>query len=299
MNSLPDVMRERVVVLDGGLATELERRGHDLSSKLWSAELLATDPDAILDVHRAYFTAGAEVATTASYQASLDGFAGCGRDGEELLRLSVRLAARARDEHGAGWVAASVGPYGAVLADGSEYRGDYGLTVAQLREFHRRRLEILADAGADVLAVETIPCLAEVEALVLELDRLGGPAWLSLTVDHGRTRHGEPLADAFAMAAACPSVFAVGVNCTAPEQVTSAVASAGQITGKPTVAYPNSGEGWDAVRRGWVGRPSFDPDDVDAWVAAGARLIGGCCRIGPAEIGELARHLGHTAQART
>lgn len=291
MNSLPDVMRERVVLLDGGLATELERRGHDLSSNLWSAELLATQPDAILEVHRAYFAAGAEVATTASYQASLDGFASRGEDGEKLLRLSVQLAVRARDERGAGWVAASVGPYGAVLADGSEYRGDYGLTVEQLRRFHRPRLEILADAGPDVLAVETIPCLAEVEAVLRELDRLAAPAWLSLTVDNGRTRRGEPLTDAFAMAADCPSVFAIGVNCTAPDHVTAALAMATATTDKPAVAYPNSGEGWDGVRRTWIGSSSFDPDDVDAWVGAGARLIGGCCRIGPAEIGELARHV--------
>src|SRR5664279_6255231 len=162
MASLVDAVRERVVVLDGGLATELERRGNDLSSALWSARLLRDQPDEIVAAHRAFADSGAEVATTASYQASFDGL---GEDAEVLMRRSVDLARRGSD----GWVAASVGPYGATLADGSEYRGDYGLTVAQLRRWHRPRLAVLADAGADVLAVETIPCLAEVAALLAEL----------------------------------------------------------------------------------------------------------------------------------
>src|SRR5207342_2102556 len=145
------------------MATELERRGHDLPGQLWSARLLADRPEEIRAVHNAYFTAGAEVATTASYQASIDGFRRRGLDPAAMLRRSVTLGCEARDAHGRGWVAASVGPYGAVLADGSEYRGDYRLSVAQLRRFHRPRMEILAAAGADLLAIETIPCLAEVE----------------------------------------------------------------------------------------------------------------------------------------
>lgn len=199
----------------------------------------------------------------------------------------MQLAQRARDEHGRGWVAASIGPYGAVLADGSEYRGDYGLTVARLRAFHRPRLEILAAAGADVLAVETLPCLAEVEAVVAELEAVDVPAWLSVTAADGRTRAGEPLADAFAIAGDCSAVFAVGVNCLAPGEVAEAARLATSTTGKPAVAYPNSGEMWTDGR--WTG--SGSAADARAWVDAGARLVGGCCRVGPAEITALAREV--------
>ncbi|HEX4687187.1 MAG TPA: homocysteine S-methyltransferase, partial [Nocardioides sp.] len=174
---LSRVIDDDVIVLDGGLATLLEARGHDLTSDLWSARLLTDDPDAIVRAHAEFFDAGAQVATTASYQASFEGFATLGLDHAEsawLMRLSVSLAVRARDEHRPdGWVAASIGPYGAYLADGSEYRGDYDLDVAGLRAFHRPRLDVLAAAGADVLAVETIPCLAEVEALCAELTGTG------------------------------------------------------------------------------------------------------------------------------
>jgi homocysteine S-methyltransferase len=255
---------------------------------MWSARLLADDPAAIVAAHAAYFAAGAEVVTSASYQASFDGLAALGADPASLIKHSVELAVRARDSHGSGWVAASVGPYGAVLADGSEYRGDYGLGVAELRRFHRPRLDVLAAAGADVLAVETIPCLAEVEALLAELDELGVPAWLSMTCAADRTRAGEPLEEAFAMARECSAVFAVGVNCTAPQDVAGAVALAARIGGKPVVAYPNSGEGWDAVARSWSGAAELDPSEVRAWVSGGARLVGGCCRVGPEQIGRIA-----------
>ncbi|MDT4960612.1 MAG: homocysteine S-methyltransferase [Pseudonocardiales bacterium] len=277
MASLGDAVRERVVVLDGGLATELERRGHDLSSDLWSARLLRDAPDEIVAAHRAFAAAGAEVAITASYQVS---FERLGDDAELLLRRSVELARRAGPE----WVAASVGPYGAMLADGSEYRGDYGLSVAQLRRFHRRRLGVLADAGADVLAIETIPCLAEVEAILAELDDLGAEAWLSLSCVGRWTRAGEPAEEAFAMARDCASVFAVGVNCTTPADVPDLVALAKARSGKPAVAYPNSGEVWDAARRAWSGRSAFDPSAIQRWVGEGARLVGGCCRVGPPDV---------------
>lgn len=288
MTDLRRAIGEGPVVLDGGLATLLEARGHDLSSDLWSARLLTDDPEAIVAAHAEFFEAGAQVATTASYQASFPGFATLGLDpaqATDLLRLSVALARRARDERRPdGWVAASVGPYGAFLADGSEYRGDYDLDVAGLREFHRPRLEVLADAGADVLAVETIPCLAEVEALCAELDGSGLVAWLSLSADGDRTRAGEPLAQAWSMAADVDEIVAVGVNCCAPDDVAVALADAGA----PLVAYPNSGQGWDAVRRTWTGEPAFDPDAVAGWVEAGARLVGGCCRVGPADIARVA-----------
>ncbi len=293
--ALEQAMATRPVILDGGLATLLEAHGHDLSSALWSARLLIENPAAIVAAHRAYFEAGAQVAITASYQASLQGFAaiGVGRsDAERALRRSVELARTAARQAGDDrrrWVATSVGPYGAALADGSEYRGDYGLTVHQLREWHRPRLEILADAGGDVLAVETIPCLAEVEALLTEIQALGVPAWLSVTARGLRTRAGEPVDEAFAMAADVDGVVAVGVNCVDSTDAADLVAAAAEGSGKPVVVYPNSGEDWDPAARSWVGSATFGPEHAAVWVASGARLVGGCCRVGPGSIRQLAR----------
>jgi homocysteine S-methyltransferase len=279
-----------VLISDGGLATELEARGNDLSDALWSARLLVDAPQEITAVHTAFYRAGAVIATTASYQASFDGFAASGidrADAERLLRRSVELAKIAREEvGGTRWVAASIGPYGAALADGSEYRGRYGLTAAQLADWHRRRLEVLADAGADVLAVETIPDVDEAEALVGLVRELGVPAWLSYTIDGMHTRAGQPLADAFAVAAGVRQIVAVGVNCCAPSDVLPAIEVARAI--KPVVVYPNSGEQWDDRRRTWVGPSHFSAELAPQWIQAGARVIGGCCRVRPADIAELA-----------
>jgi homocysteine S-methyltransferase len=278
------------VLLDGGLATELEARGHDLSDPLWSARLLADEPQEIFAVHAAYFRAGATVATTASYQASFQGFAARGVDrraAAALLRRSVELAAAARDEAGATGllVAASIGPYGAALADGSEYRGRYGLSVPALTRWHEPRLQILAAAGADVLALETVPDLDEAEALVTLVRSVRVPAWLSYTIDGTRTRAGQPLEEAFAVAAGVDEIVAIGVNCCAPDDVLPAIAIASTV-GKPVIVYPNSGERWDG--HGWVGRPRFTPALAREWAAAGARIVGGCCRVRPADIAEVA-----------
>jgi homocysteine S-methyltransferase len=290
--------RDAVAVLDGGLATELEARGHDLRDALWSARLLADDPDAVVAAHRAYFRAGADVATTATYQASFDGFGARGVDRAEvarLLRRGVALAEQARDEvAGDGrrrFVAASVGPYGAALADGSEYRGRYGLTIAALAAWHRPRLDVLVDAAPDLLAIETVPDADEAQALVAALAGSPVPAWLSYSVAGDRTRAGQPLAEAFAVLAAAPEVVAVGVNCCAPGDVAPAVAAARAATGKPVVVYPNSGEQWDARARRWVGPSGFDTTQAAGWVAAGTAAVGGCCRIGPTAIAALARAL--------
>lgn len=288
------------VVLDGGMSNQLESAGHDLSDELWSARLLAEVPEAIVEAHLAYFLAGADVAITSSYQATFEGFAKRGISREraaELLALSVELAreaARRAQRQGVSrplYTAASVGPYGAMLADGSEYRGRYGLSVAELAEFHRPRLEVLAAAGPDVLALETVPDADEAEALLGVVRGLGVPAWLSYSVADGRTRAGQPLDEAFALAASVDEVIAVGVNCCAPEDVAGAVETAARVTGKPVVVYPNSGEGWDANARSWSGRSSFAPEQVEEWRTAGARLIGGCCRVGPEAIGSIARTL--------
>jgi homocysteine S-methyltransferase len=281
--SLAAALEAGPVLLAGGLATELEARGHDLSSALWSARLLRDDPDAVRAAHAAFAAAGAQVVTTASYQAPPD-----------LVARSVALAREGAPE---AWIAGSVGPYGAALADGSEYSGGYAaeLSVDDLRRFHRPRMALLADAGADVLALETVPAAAEAEALLAEAAVLGVPAWLSLTTVTGddgavRTRRGEPAAPVFAMVAGVDEVVAVGVNCTDPRGVLPAVRAAA-AAGKPVVVYPNSGERWDAAGRRWTGPGTFDPGDVRAWVDAGVRLVGGCCRVGPDDIAALAAAL--------
>lgn len=293
MTDLSGLVSDQPVVLDGGLATQLERQGVDVSGPLWSARALRDHPEAVTAAHRAFFEAGSSVATTATYQATFEGFRSLGvadRETTDLMVRAVHLARLAADEVSdrPTYVAASVGPYGAMLADGSEYRGDYGLSVRQLRSFHRPRLEVLATTGADVLALETIPCAAEVEALLLELEFAEIPAWLSLTVSGERTRSGEALADVFAMTKDAASVFAVGVNCSTPSDATVAVGRAATSSEKPVVVYPNSGEAWDATRRDWDGADAFDVGLATQWVSDGARLVGGCCRVTPEQIAGVA-----------
>lgn len=291
----------RPVILDGGLATELERRGADLRDALWSARLLRDAPEMIRRLHYDYFVAGADVAISASYQASFVGFARIGlneRETARLLALSVELAQAARDDFWADpsrragrlrpLVAASVGCYGAFLADGSEYRGDYGLAAEELVAWHRPRLAVLVESGPDLLACETIPCLVEAEALVALLAEFPGvPAWLSFSCqDESRVWHGESFAECIAVAAASPQVVAVGVNCTAPRFVEPLLRAARKVTDKPLLCYPNSGERWNGAARCWVdgsGVTDFGPP-TRLWQQAGAQLIGGCCRTGPDDI---------------
>ena len=294
------------VLLDGGLSTQLEAQGADLSDSLWSARLLADDPAQIVAAHLAFYRAGARVATTASYQATFEGFAGrgIGRVGAEaLLRASVELAGRARtqieaEDTGVGrpparrFIAASVGPYGAMLADGSEYRGNYGRTVAELRDFHRDRLGVLASTDADILAVETIPEVEEAAAiaeLLLEVD--GAAAWVSFSCrDGAHLCSGAPIEEGVAAVDGKPGVAAVGANCTAPEHIDELVARIRAATALPIVIYPNSGEGWDAAARRWtgMGRDRVDPDAARRWRGLGAELVGGCCRVTPDQIAMLA-----------
>ncbi|MEX0168564.1 homocysteine S-methyltransferase [Streptomyces sp. LMG1-1-1.1] len=295
VRTLAEALRTGVVVLDGGLSNQLEAQGCDLSDELWSARLLADGPEQIEAAHAAYVRAGARVLITSSYQATFEGFArrGLGREAAVgLMGRSVELARAAAERIGEEvWVAASVGPYGAMLADGSEYRGRYGLSVRELEAFHRPRIEALAAAEPDVLALETVPDADEAEALLRAAEGSGTPVWLSYTVEGGRTRAGQDLAEAFAVAAGNDQVVAVGVNCCDPAGVADAVELAAAVTGGPVVAYPNSGERWDARARDWRGDLAFDPAAAGAWAAAGARLVGGCCRVGPATITAVAAAL--------
>ena len=293
MSSFADALAAGPVVLDGGLGTLLESHGHDLSSSLWSARLLVEDPGAIRRAHAEYFAAGARVAITSSYQVSYEGLDAAGlsrRDADAVLARSVELARQAREESGLSpdeaWVAASVGPYGASRADGSEYTGDYGLDIAQLREWHRPRLQTLAAAAPDAIAIETIPSLAELEAVCREIDGLGVPAWVSVTISDGRLRSGDSLADAFALAGSAPGVIAAGVNCCDLSEVSGALGELGRRL--PGVAYPNSGEVWHADSREWSGAASAIASNAGEWVAEGAHLIGGCCRVGPDQIARIA-----------
>ena len=271
------------VVLDGGLATELERRGADLRDPLWSARVLVEDPELIVEVHRAYVAAGADVITGASYQASFEGLAARGLDraaASRLLARSVELAREAVDDRRV-LVAASVGPYGAVLANGAEYTGDYGLgdastARAALRDFHLQRAEVLAAAGPDLLAIETIPSVVEAEALVEVLDALGDvPAWVSFSCrDGARLSDGTPLEDAVSIVASSPQVVAVGVNCTppafVPELIRRAAHDHGHAPWSPTRTA--AGPGTRRPRRGPATR---SPTGSDRW-----RWI--CGRPGPA-----------------
>lgn len=284
-----------VTILDGGLATELERRGLDLSDPLWSAKILIESPEAIEAVHYDYFLAGADVGTSASYQATFGGFASRGigaGESEALLRRSVELVDRARARF---WsepanrvgrtfprVAASIGCYGASLHDGSEYRGNYGLTREELRTFHRPRLRVLTDSGADLLAFETVPSKLEAEAIVSLLEEFpeAPPSWISFSCrNEAEVCHGEPFADCAAVAEGAG--IAVGVNCTPPHFVSGLLAS----TAGATVVYPNSGETWDARRKIWTGESSDRIAELTpVWRRLGARIIGGCCRTTPATI---------------
>ncbi|WP_405717168.1 homocysteine S-methyltransferase [Streptomyces sp. NBC_00046] len=287
------------VLLDGGLSNQLEAQGCDLSDALWSARLLTDGPGQIEAAHAAYVRAGAQVLITAGYQASFEGFARRGIGRAEAVGLFARSVRLARQAAGAVerdvWVAASVGPYGAMLADGSEYRGRYGLTGRELERFHRPRIEALAAAGPDALALETVPDIDEAEALLRAVEGCGLPVWLSYSVAGDRTRAGQALETAFGLVRGHDEVVAVGVNCCDPADAEGAVRVAAEVTGKPVVVYPNSGERWDAGGRGWAGAPTFDPGGARAWQDAGARLIGGCCRVGPETIAELAGLLGTTA----
>ncbi|MEU1877023.1 homocysteine S-methyltransferase [Streptosporangium sp. NPDC020072] len=284
-----------MTVLDGGLATHLEALGADLRDELWSAKLLIENPSVIRQAHLDYFSAGADVATTASYQASVPAFVRRGLSAvqaERLILLSVRLATEARDATGRGAVAASVGPYGAALANGAEYTGDYDLDEDGLFAWHRDRWHILAGSGADLLACETIPSLAEARALRRLLDETPQTrVWVSFSCrDGGHISDGTPLRQAAALFAGHPGVVAAGVNCVAPSHVPSLIK---EVTDVPVVVYPNSGETWNAAEHRWEGLA--DPAEYGAaaaeWHAAGASFVGGCCRTTPEHIRRIRERL--------
>jgi homocysteine S-methyltransferase len=305
---LPFLETQKVLILDGGLATTLEERGFDLDDELWSAKILLEEPEAIGQVHRDFLAAGADCITTATYQATLPGLQkrGLGADQARMLMdRAVNLAVAARDEF---WseeaarrgrrrplVAASVGPYGAYLADGSEYTGNYGLSQEELRRFHCERWAVLAAGPADLLACETLPSLTEAQALLDLLQQTPTRwVWFSFSCRDGSTLcDGTPFSQAVELCAASPRVAAVGVNCSAPEFISPLLDIGRRATRKPLIVYPNSGETYAASRHSWTSKPDLRPlpGMVAAWYAQGARAIGGCCRVGPPVIQKIRAHL--------
>lgn len=285
-------------VLDGGMATELERRGFDLSGPLWSAHVLDEAPEAIAAVHLDYLRAGADCIETASYQISALGYRELGRgDWSRAIGRSVELAEAARREYGREsgwrvWIAVSLGPYGAALHNGAEFHGRYEIGFEELVRFHRERLAVAAETAADLVAVETVPSLEEVRAIVAALGEVPGAAgWVSMTCrDDRHVAHGEALRECARVLDGAERVLGVGINCTRPDYIKELIDEARAGTGKPVVVYPNSGERWDAATRSWEGREDLEAEEArfgamaQAWYAAGAQAVGGCCRTGPGHI---------------
>jgi homocysteine S-methyltransferase len=292
-NPFTSILAARGVVLfDGALATELERRGADLSSHLWSARLIADDPEAIIAVHLEHLRAGADVLSSASYQASRLGFTTLGLSAsaaDGLLQRAVELGKEAVQRHGdeRRLVAASLGPYGAVLADGSEFTGDYALSVEHLVEFHLPRVEAALRATPDLVLFETLPSLAECEAVAQLAQRFPEvPFMASFSAKAGALSHGESFASVVARLEDVPNVIAVGLNCSAPDVIAPLLQS---VTPRRVLlaASPNAGETWDAASRQWTGEP-YRGESFGAlartYVQAGARIVGGCCRTRPEDI---------------
>jgi homocysteine S-methyltransferase len=288
-------------VLDGGMASELEYLGADINGPLWSAHVLEDAPEKIVAVHRAYIEAGAGIIETASYQVSRMGYAEVGLDpsrADAALLSSVALAREAASFYPDRRivVAASLGPFGAALHNGAEYHGNYNCTFAELVQFHRERIDVLAAAppaeAPDLIAFETLPSLAEAEAIGEALaPHPELAAWFSFTCrDEQHVAHGELLRQCASAVAAFQQTVAFGVNCTHPTLVRALITELRAASDKPIVVYPNSGEGWDAQNRCWTGTsdPRAYGEEATEWFVAGAQIIGGCCRTRPAHIRQVA-----------
>jgi len=288
------------LLIDGGLSNQLEDQGFDLNHKLWSAKLLDSEPDAIVEAHLAYLEAGARCITTASYQASIPGFLSIGVDkikAESLILKSVELAEIAINRFKANdfkpLIAASIGPYGAYLADGSEYDGNYGVFDKTLREFHEHRISLLDSSNADILACETIPSFQETVVLTELLKDSKTPAWISFSCkDEYHINDGTSIIKCLELLSDVPNIFAVGINCTNPNFISGLIEQIKLHSGdKKIIAYPNSGELYNSISKSWQGLPKNKSFTimVKEWLELGADIIGGCCRIGPSEINSISK----------
>lgn len=296
MRQTPQPDLSHLHVLDGGLATELDRRGRDISGPIWSARALDEAPEAIRQLHLDYLRAGADCISTASYQASAMGYAELGRppaDAASAINRSVETANEAKgiyahESNRPVLIAVSLGPYGAALHNGAEFHGQYAISFKELVAFHKERLQIAADTSADLIALETVPSFQEAQAIMEALQKApSARAWLSFTCrDQEHVAHGERLMECAALAGESEQILAIGVNCTHPKFVTGLIAQAKSATDKPILVYPNSGESWDAATRSWTGKS--DPTDFGRlaaeWFRAGAHAVGGCCRTRPEHI---------------
>ncbi len=287
-------------ILDGAMATELERRGFNIDGPLWSAHVLESSPEAIAEVHRAYLEAGADCLLTASYQVSVEGFQKIGyapqdavKAADRALRASAAIAEKVRSEYLAAsprriWIAASLGPYGAMLHNGAEYHGNYECSYEELVGFHGRRIAVLVETNADFLAFESIPSLEEAKAILTALHPYPDvPAYLSFTCRDGtHVSHGETLRECAELLDGQPQIIGIGVNCTRPELIAGLIREVAEVSGKPVIVYPNSGEEWDAVDHCWQGDGEIKDFGALAlrWRNAGAQWIGGCCRTGPEHV---------------
>ncbi|MFC0471593.1 homocysteine S-methyltransferase [Halalkalibacter kiskunsagensis] len=302
MNPIEQILNNfPIIIIDGAMATELEKYECNLKDRLWSAKILMENPELIKKVHLDYFKAGADCAITASYQATIEGYKERGLTEEEaigLIKKSVQIAAEARDEF---WtelndksnrpkplVAASVGPYGAFLADGSEYRGNYSLNEDELVTFHKERIRVLVEAGADILACETIPCLVEAKAITRVLKEFSGVyAWFSFSAkDDYHISDGEKISSCAEWLDGEEQVAAIGINCSSPHFIESLIKEIKSRTSKPIIVYPNSGEEYDATSKTWGDESLTNhfTSNTQRWYEAGAQIIGGCCRTNPEDI---------------
>ena len=298
----PILEQKKHMIIDGALASELQRRGCDLNDSLWSAKVLIEQPELIQQVHYDYFKAGADCAITASYQATPMGFAQKGIELEEsikLIKTSVKLAQQAKMQYlndikqdKALLIAGSVGPYGAYLANGSEYTGDYQLSESEFIAFHKDRVTALIDAGVDILACETMPSFLEIKALVKLIQQFPiVNCWFSLTLeDQQHISDGTPLTEVIEYLNSIEQIVSVGINCIALEKVTPALEVLSKLTSKPLIVYPNSGEEYDPTTKQWHKNHHHNctfANQLDTWIKLGAKLIGGCCQTTPEDIVEI------------
>ncbi len=310
MNYINEILSEqKIVVIDGATGTELERKGFDINDSLWSAKFLMENPLAITEVHEDYLKAGSDCITTLSYQATFEGFMKKGlteNQAKDLLQSSVKIALSARnnfweskeknkDNRKKPLVAASIGPYGAYLADGSEFRGDYGLRQEELIKFHRKRMKTLIEAKPDLLACETVPCLLEAKAYVKLLEEFPAiSAWISFSAKDGKhINSGESIQECAQYLDKKEQIIAIGINCTAPEYIESLIEQIKEVSTKPIIVYPNGGAVYDGNSKTWsteVENASYG-EMAEQWYKKGASIIGGCCQTTPNDISQIIKKL--------